>query len=93
MECQVCYIEVRGDWRECEIPLTLDLTIPYQEPTTNLNWMECDACGQIVCFNCCRHPASKLCDPCLGKHKLVADLIALSLLEENYYEGIVLQSG
>ena len=51
------------------------------------NWTECDCCGQIVCFNCCRHPASKFCVSCILKNNLTSDLIERGLITESHYEA------
>ena len=84
MECQVCYGEVHDE---------PDGTLPLQASRAVLAWIECVCCNQIVCCHCCRHPGTKLCDPCLAQHKLASDLITLALLEEEYDDEIASHIG
>src|SRR5262245_30895541 len=83
MDCQRCYREVSG----CEItivfPLTLEITSQHVESSPDRDWIECEACGQIVCFHCCRHPASNFCDACIEKFNLTAELTELGLIPED----------
>ena len=82
MECQRCYNEVRGGVVECEINVTLDTTAPHQEPATDCNWIECQACSKVICFNCCRYPATNFCDDCITRLNLRSELIELGCIPE-----------
>ena len=82
MECQVCYNEVQGGMIECEVKVTLDMIALYREPTADCNWIECDGCGLVVCFHCCRYPESNFCDQCIARYNLTAELIELGLMTE-----------
>lgn len=87
MECQSCYNEVRGEMFEGEVAISREIIAPYQEPDATCNWIECDRCSQIVCFNCCRHPASKFCDGCIARYNLRAELIKLGLIAKDSYKA------
>ena len=87
MECQSCYREVAGYEITIEYPATLNLTASFVESTPDRDWIDCQACGRVVCFHCCRHPASSFCDECIAKYDLTAELTELGFIpEENYAE-------
>ncbi len=36
--------------------------------TSPRNWICCDACGVMLCHDCCNHPETGYCDVCLSKY-------------------------
>ena len=39
------------------------------------DWIACQACGQVVCLQCASNPASELCDVCIERYDVDAELI------------------
>jgi len=44
------------------------------EETPDRNWIECDACGKVICKNCCVFPDSGYCDRCYFTYKIEPNL-------------------
>jgi hypothetical protein len=46
------------------------------------DWIACQACGQVVCLQCARHPASELCDLCIEQYNDADGRLAYNLSSE-----------
>lgn len=49
--------------REIEV---FDIPTIGLEETPDRNWIQCDACGLVICKACCLNPKSGFCDKCLA---------------------------
>ena len=83
MECQRCYREVTGAQAETGWPLSRDVgAAPVESTSPDRDWIECQACSKIICFQCCRQPQSGFCDDCIAGLNLTAELTGLGLVGE-----------
>jgi len=76
MECQRCFGELSDD------SVIADWRPPDTASWSLRNWITCQQCNRVICFNCCRYPESGYCDQCIARYNLTAELIELGLMTE-----------
>lgn len=71
--CPVCEeTELEGDLGVAEGELEDGTLFVAVIETSPRNWLQCDACNQVVCHRCCTHPKSGYCNECIAKYNLHA---------------------
>ena len=71
MNCEVCGRQVHGDLEVSDGELANGIGIVLITSTPDRDWILCDNCNKLVCHNCCEHPKTGYCDPCITKYSLL----------------------
>lgn len=79
MNCEECGRTVSGDLGIEEINLEDAFIIAVVEVSPR-DWILCDACNKLVCYNCCEYPKSGYCDTCIARYNLHDYLVEASLI-------------
>lgn len=61
--CPKCQSELQGAI-EVSSAIVGGINFVVMEETPDRNWIECDACGKVICKKCCVFPDSGYCDRC-----------------------------